>query len=313
LDESFYNGLSLSLMGFNKSPIELILYMDKNNPKTLVLEQILYEFTDVVSYIALTNKISLEKLLEEKKYSDISKTLAKNAKIINGKIDNIKNSLEEKNVAESRKKIDGISYYSIGMMAMFMLFGVTSASRTLLKEKENGTFGRLIMAGIDYKEILISKYLFAFLVTFYQFLVMTVYSKIVLKVEYGDIFLYLGTLIVTSLSLAAISFFLLTLTIKSNSFNLVNMIETVFIQIMALLGGSMIPIDSFPKFMQKISDYIINGVFIKTILSLSGGGNFEDIKKYLLIIVGNGVIFLVFALLGIKTMEVFDGNAKRKV
>jgi len=92
----------------------------------------------------------------------------------------------------------------------------------------------------------------------------------------------------------------------------VNLVESVFIQIMALLGGSMIPVDSFPKFMQKISDYIINGVFIKTILSLSGGGTFLDIKKYLFTIVVNGLIFLVLALLGIKSMEVFDVNAKRK-
>lgn len=312
LDEAFSKGLSLSLMGFKQKPIELILYMDKNNPKALIVEQILNEFTDVVSYIGLANEFSVEKLIKEKKYNDIAKTMGENSSIINKKVDKIKDSLEEKNVAESKKKIDGISYYSIGMMAMFMLFGVTSASRTLLKEKENGTFGRLIMSGVDYSEILFSKYLFAFLITFYQFLVMTAYGKIVLKIEYGNSFLYLCTLIITSLSLAAISFFLLTLTIKSNSFNLVNLVESVFIQIMALLGGSMIPVDSFPKFMQKISDYIINGVFIKTILSLSGGGTFLDIKKYLFTIVVNGLIFLVLALLGIKSMEVFDVNAKRK-
>lgn len=309
LDEEFYRGLSMSLMGYYEKPIKLILYSDKDFIKSRLVEEILYEFSDSVSYVGIANKISLKKLLKEKKYNEISNELKKNAE----KITKIKIEISEKNLSESKKSINGISYYAIGMMAMFMLYGVTASSKTLLKEKENGTLGRNVIAGISYWDIIFSKYIFAVLISLYQFFIMIIYGKLVLKVEYGNTGLLLLTLIISSLSLGAISLFLLVITIKSNSFNLVTTIETVFIQILALLGGSMIPIESFPKFMQKISDYIINGVFIKTLLKISGGSEFLEIKFNLFVITSNGIIFLVLALLSLKTMEVFDVNAKRKI
>ena len=312
LGENFYKDLSLSLLGMNKDNIQIELYVDQNNSKGIIVEEILYEFTDVISYISIANKSSMEKLMEKKEYSKIAETMGNNAKIVNEKINGVKNSFEDKE-KENSKKVDGLSYYAIGMTAMFMLFGVTSASRTLLKEKKSGTFGRLIVSGVTYKDILIGKYLFAFFLTLYQFLLIIAYGAVVLKVDYGNLGLLLLTLAISSGSLASISLFLLALTIKSDSFNLINMVETVFIQIMALLGGSMIPITNFPEIMQKASNFLINGIFIKTLLKLSSGGNFVDIKNYLFYILLNGLIFLILATITLKTVEVFDVNAKRKI
>ena len=312
LGENFYRDLSLSLLGMNKDNIQIELYVDQNNSKGIIVEEILYEFTDVISYISIANKSSMEKLMEKKQYSKIAETMGNNAKIVNEKINGVKNSFEDKE-KENSKKVDGLSYYAIGMTAMFMLFGVTSASRTLLKEKQSGTFGRLIVSGVTYKDILIGKYLFAFFLTLYQFLLIIAYGAVVLKVDYGNLGLLLLTLVISSGSLASISLFLLALTIKSDSFNLINMVETVFIQILALLGGSMIPITNFPEIMQKASNFLINGIFIKTLLKLSSGGNFVDIKNYLFYILLNGLIFLILATITLKTLEVFDVNAKRKI
>jgi len=75
----------------------------------------------------------------------------------------------------------------------------------------------------------------------------------------------------------------------------------------------MIPIDNFPQFMQSISHYTINGVFIKTLLKISGGSEILDIKNNVIIIVCNGVVFLIMALISLKTLEVFDVDAKRKI
>lgn len=312
LGENFYRDLSLSLLGMNKDNIQIELYVDQNNSKGIIVEEILYEFTDVISYISIANKSSMEKLMEKKEYSKIAETMGNNAKIVNEKINGVKNSFEDKE-KENSKKVDGLSYYAIGMTAMFMLFGVTSASRTLLKEKQSGTFGRLIVSGVTYGDILIGKYLFAFFLTLYQFLLIIAYGAVVLKVDYGNLGLLLLTLVISSGSLASISLFLLALTIKSDSFSLINMVETVFIQIMALLGGSMIPITNFPEIMQKASNFLINGIFIKTLLKLSSGGNFVDIKNYLFYILLNGLIFLILATITLKTVEVFDVNAKRKI
>lgn len=312
LGENFYRDLSLSLLGMNKENIELELYVDQNNSKGIIVEEILYEFTDVISYISIANKSSMEKLMEKKEYSKIAETMGNNAKIVNEKINGVKNSFEDKE-KENSKKVDGLSYYAIGMTAMFMLFGVTSASRTLLKEKQSGTFGRLIVSGVTYGDILIGKYLFAFFLTLYQFLLIIAYGAVVLKVDYGNLGLLLLTLVISSGSLASISLFLLALTIKSDSFSLINMVETVFIQILALLGGSMIPITNFPEIMQKVSNFLINGIFIKTLLKLSSGGNFVDIKNYLFYILLNGLIFLILATITLKTVEVFDVNVKRKI
>jgi hypothetical protein len=65
--------------------------------------------------------------------------------------------------------------------------------------------------------------------------------------------------------------------------------------------------------MQKVSNFLINGIFIKSLLKLSSGGNFVDIKNYLFYILLNGLIFLILATITLKTLEVFDVNAKRKI
>lgn len=310
LDQQFYDDLGKVVMGLYDKRIKIDVYIDSSNPKSIILKEILYEFTDAASYIGVTNKESLKILLNEKKYWEISSVLSNNSIKINDLVSGIKEELEVKNVSESSRKIDGISYYAIGMMGMFMLYGVTSSARTLLKEKQNGTLARIMVTGISIKEILASKYIFSVLVVLYQFMIMTIFGKIVLKVNYGSLVPYFITILVTSLSLGAISLFLLTLTIKSNSFNLINTVESVFVQILSLLGGSMLPVEKFPAFIQKFSDYIINGVFIKTLLKISGGANTMDIKGNLFIITANGLILFIISIVLLKSLEVFDANRK---
>lgn len=310
INQDFYDNLPKTLMGLYNKNIELNLFIDASNSKALILKEILYEFTDTVSYIGIANKESLKTLLKEKKYSEISKALSNNPRNINDIVNSVKEKIDEKNVSESKRKVDGLSYYAIGMMGMFMLYGVTSSSRTLLKEKQNGTLGRVLMSGIDIKDILISKFIFSVLVTLYQFLIMTIFGSLVLKISYGDFYAYFITLLISALSLGAISLFLLILTIKANSFNLINTVESVFVQILSLLGGSMLPVEKFPIFVQKISDYIINGVFIKTLLEISGGADITSIKGNLFIILINGLIFFVVSIILLKSLEVFDVNRK---
>ena len=102
--------------------------------------------------------------------------------------------------------------------------------------------------------------------------------------------------IVTAFSVSGLGIMLASIVYKSGSYNMGNVFTSFIVQVMALLGGSMIPLENMPNFTRYVSNLTPNGLMMKALTKNYYGYGFEEIGIYLLILLIIGLVFLVISL-----------------
>jgi len=146
---------------------------------------------------------------------------------------------------------------SAGIIVMFLLFSVSYAAATLLKEKQEGTIKRLLMAPITVDSIIFGKFLSIGFNSLCQLTVMLVLASIVFKVHMlGN----LPTIIIISLAtVAAVTAFGMIIAALAKSYDQINAAVTVIVLTMSAVGGSMFPRILMPEWMKTLGFFTING------------------------------------------------------
>jgi ABC-type multidrug transport system permease subunit len=123
---------------------------------------------------------------------------------------------------------------------MMLMFGLVACSTTLLKEREQGTLRRLLVASAPRASIPLGKFLFTFAVGLLQLLVLFCYGELVFRV---GTFRDPVTLVVLSgvWSACATAFGMLIAT-WAKSQKQVEGLSTLLILVMAALGGCWFPV-----------------------------------------------------------------------
>lgn len=166
-------------------------------------------------------------------------------------------------VVEGRRLINSATYYAIGMMAMFVLYGSAHCGRGLLQEKKMLTLNRNYVGGQRYVSILASKTLMGFSLSLIQMVILLAFSKWVLGVNWTNLSMLFISLLFSALAIAGLGSLLGALTLNSDDFKVVNVFENIIVHIFALLGGSFIPVETLPGFARVIQGYIPNGVILR--------------------------------------------------
>ncbi|TCT13103.1 ABC-type multidrug transport system permease subunit [Natranaerovirga pectinivora] len=227
------------------------------------------------------------------------------AEFINGNINNEEIRLIERTV-EGKKQIDSFAYYSMAIMTMFILYSAGYGGRAMLQEKHEFTYHRLKVAGITKKKLYFGAFFTTFIIAFLQSMMMIVYSSFVLKVNWGNIGLvFLVTLLIT-LGIGSIGVLISAISIKTNSFKVANLFENGIVFFLAVIGGSFTPIYLLPEFLQRLSDFSINGVGLKMYSNIMMGSTLEALLNHILIIIAMIVVFIIAATLVIITGKEAD-------
>lgn len=206
-------------------------------------------------------------------------------------------------VVEGRKSITSADYYAAAIMAMFILFSAGHGGRMLLEEKENKTYGRMIMAGTSKFSILSGKFVVVFLLASIQIAIMIIYSHFALKVQWGSI---INTAIISAaaaFAVAGLGSFIASATFRAGNFKLANTFESAIIQVMALLGGSFFPVDVMPEAIQKLSILSLNGLALKSYLKVMSGYGLNEVIKSIAVLAATGMVFLILAVVMLKGKE----------
>lgn len=206
-------------------------------------------------------------------------------------------------VVEGRKSITSADYYAAAMMSMFILFSAGHGGRMLLEEKENKTYGRMIIAGTSRFSILAGKFVVVFLLASIQIAIMTMYSHLALKVQWGSI---VNTAIISAaaaFAVAGLGALIASATFRAGNFKLANTFESAIIQIMALLGGSFFPVDVMPEAIQNLSILSLNGVALKSYLKVMSGYGLNEVIKSVAVLAATGMVFLILAVVMLKGKE----------
>jgi ABC-2 type transport system permease protein len=190
-----------------------------------------------------------------------------------------------------------------GYAIFFSLFGLNAAAATILQEKEDGTFRRLLIAPIQKYALLGGKLLAQFILTMAQLLIIFLFGYFVLKMHIGSWPTIILLLIGTSFATTGLGILLVSV-IKTR--RQLNPIVTLVTLITAAIGGSWWPLFLEPVWMQQIAKLGIVAWAMEGINNtMIYGKDFQVVLPDILGLLAYGAICFVIALRLFR----FQGNA----
>lgn len=300
LPENFIYDMYINLITPFRNEINISVYghPDKNISSQIV-EEVVKGFSNTISTSIIGKNIYLETAMEQEigniaydRLEDVLKDLIKENESFNSEI-----KYEKLN---ERKPMTSSAYYSFGMSSMFILFAAGYGSRLLLEEKQNKTYDRMTVGGVEKTKIVLGKIATIFIYTMIQFIIIIMYSSILLKVNWGNYLLVFVICSFSAFAVAGLSIFLASIVYMTGNYKLASFFESAVVNIMALIGGSTIPIQVLPKSIQKVGKFTLNGIAMNSFKKVYFGYTLEDIYVNLITLAIIGVIFIYMASLVLK-------------
>ncbi len=204
----------------------------------------------------------------------------------------------EYRTVEPRQGVNSFQYYAAAMAAMFCLFTTTAnGGKAFLEEREQGTLPRLLTTPTSRWQIVGGKVIGTFAVAVLQMLAMIVVTSLVFRVSWGHSPLGLAVMVVSiCVGASGVGVFIASISRTSQVADLISMI---FIQLSALVGGSMVPLSNLPDVAKKISLFTFNGQANDGLLKIMQGAPLSGIWSPALILVCAG---LVLSLIGSRRL-----------
>ncbi|MEM1338410.1 MAG: ABC transporter permease [Bacteroidota bacterium] len=150
----------------------------------------------------------------------------------------------------------GIVQAIIGTAIMMSLFSVAEVGASFLGEKEEGMLKKLLWAPIPKSHILYAKILYANSIVMLQLVIVFLFGNIVFGLELFKNIPAIGMMIM-AVSYAGSGFGIFLAAI-GKSRKQINAYATLVILTMSGIGGSMVPVNMMPDFMQEVSQFSVN-------------------------------------------------------
>jgi ABC-2 type transport system permease protein len=148
-------------------------------------------------------------------------------------------TIEVVDVIGGKKTNPVIAMYAAGIAVMFLLFSATTASGSLLEERENSTLDRLLCSRLTMDQLLLGKWSFLTAIGSIQMTLMFTWGSLVFHI---DLIHHLeGFAAMTLVTAGAASSFALMLAALCTSRMQLGWVSTIVILSMSALGGSMVP------------------------------------------------------------------------
>lgn len=293
LPEKFVYDMKVNLVTpfRNNVDIKVEVHPDKSI-EGVVVKSVMESYSSAIASVIIGKNV----IIEEAMANGVGEL--KNLDIVMEELTNVLEHMDieiKDVVVEERKSITSADYYAAAMMSMFILFSAGHGGRMLLEEKENKTYGRMIMAGTSNFSILSGKFVVVLLLCSIQITIMIIYSHFALKVQWGSI---VNTAIISAaaaFAVAGLGAFIASATFRAGNFKLANTFESAIIQGMALLGGSFFPVDVMPKAIQNLSFLSLNGLALKSYIKVMTGYGLNDVIKNVAALGLIGIVFLILS------------------
>ncbi|MGA3880305.1 ABC transporter permease [Bacillus pumilus] len=205
-----------------------------------------------------------------------------------------KELVKERNIHINSQPITSFQYYAGGMGVLFLLMTVVFLVGSMIEEKEEDVYKRLLVSKLSNTSYIVGKLLGILLMSMIQLAIIILFTSFVFKVNWGEPFIVI--MIGCSFILNAAGFGVLigSFIKKEKTFNSVGILGT---QVLAALGGSMVPLYLFPQWLINISYFLPNSLALQMFLKSMAGADFSEILNGFLLSCGMGLAFLIIALL----------------
>lgn len=156
--------------------------------------------------------------------------------------------------AMADKKVDPFKQNVPGYAVMFALFSMLAGGSALLKERELGTFRRLLSAPVGKASILAGKLIPNFITALLQIIVFFAFGHFVFGMELGNSLLGLAVM-AGAVALAATSMGIFMAALAKTEAQL-SSLSVLIILMMSSLGGSWWPLEIVPDFMRNLAHVV---------------------------------------------------------
>ena len=291
LPEHYYYDMKVNLLTpfRNKTEIEIV-----TNPNDMIGSQValavMKSYTDTVSSMIIGKNVLIETSMA---YDAGNRDYAGMGTVMDGimkSLESIRVELDDRTL-EGRTPVTSTNYYAAAMLTMFILFAASHGGRMLLEEKDHVTWNRMMVAGTPKLGIMTGKFLSVFLIAFLQMVVMILFSRFALRVNWGEGIPVILISFAAAFAVAGVGTTVAAVTFRAGNYNMANIFQTLIIQSMALLGGSFFPIDIMPEIFQKLSILSLNGIALKAYLKIMMGYGFESTAGYVAALLCIGAAF----------------------
>ncbi|MEC0599885.1 ABC transporter permease [Bacillus spizizenii] len=205
----------------------------------------------------VTNEVgTLKKVVRDSKYAssqlninqeDIKKDIFKELK------NNSNIAVHDKSLSKGEKTHDNVTIRLIGFLVMFIWFVVVQGLRTLIDEKENHTFNRLLSTPVSYQKYVLSKMAATYISGIFHIIVIIIAGKYFLKISIGNNVFAIGVILAVYLfALTSITMIMIPFMKNQKQFTSA---ASIIIAVSGMIGGSFFSLEIAPKYIQVISKF----------------------------------------------------------
>lgn len=205
----------------------------------------------------------------------------------------VNNLIAEQSVRNEAPPISSFQYYAAGMGVMFLLMTVVFSVGYMIEERENEVYHRLLVSSLKNRQYLLGKFIGLILVCVIQFSIIIIGTNLLFQIDWGSsISAIMLTVFSFTVSASGLGVFIGSFIKSESIFSNIGIIGT---QILAAIGGSMVPLYLFPVWMLSISKIIPNALALQMFLDIMAGSGVRDIGAEALFSIGIGLVLFLIA------------------
>ncbi|MFO1446381.1 ABC transporter permease [Bacillus sp. Bva_UNVM-123] len=191
------------------------------------------------------------------------------------------------------KPVSAMVYYLIGISMMFVLYVASDTGTFAFAEKESNVFIRIMLSGASSFSYLLGTFFSAVLIALFQLWIIFGFTRIVYGVVWDD---FAGFFVITLCIAIAVGGFAVVVTALNYRFHsqaVSNFFSSVVVTILALLGGTFVPMKAVSEIIATIGKYTPNGAAMNAYLQVYQGYGLHSVTSQLVTLCIFGIVFIM--------------------
>lgn len=197
-----------------------------------------------------------------------------------------------------KKAVSSMQYYAAAMLAMFLLYNATVGAKMIINERSTETLARLMNTPTSKTSILLGKYVGTLAFSILQLLIFMSATNAAFGVNWGEN--VLQSIVIGLMYAIAVSGLSMMIAAMIANEQAVETISGLGVQILAALGGSMVPITVFPDFMRKIAHMTPNTWALNGFIDIMSGTTWQALLLPIVVLLAIGTGSLLIGTLRLR-------------
>ena len=273
-----------------------VLIDPSKNIQAKIAESMIRSFSERVQTVAVSTKSVVTELVKSQQ-GDVAQV----AKEVSGSLQAIAttNADNIKRGTIGKKTVAAMQYYAAAMLVMFLLYNITVGAKSVVTEQRTETLARLFSTPTSSFSILFGKFLGTLLFACIQFGIFIAATHFMFHVEWGE---DVSQIVVLGISYAiCVSGLSMLIAAFIREEKTADVMGGIGIQILAILGGSMLPIYVFPDTLQTIANVAPNKWALTSFLNIMSGTSWDVLLPVIFSLCSAGIVSVMVGTLRLRT------------